>query len=88
MAIDRIQVTQNDKVFALTGPVELAMDLLQPYGLVTDDEPFGIRLAAFATLAPPEISTPRGPGNRRGRQAGGHPCGIAPASRAQGAIAL
>jgi hypothetical protein len=37
VAIDRIQVAQNDKVFALTGPVELALDSLQPYGLATDD---------------------------------------------------
>ena len=49
VAIDRILVAQNDKVFALTGPVELALDSLQPYGLATDDEPFGIRLAPPAT---------------------------------------
>jgi hypothetical protein len=50
VAIYRIQVAQNDKVFALTGPVELALDAVQPYGLVTDDEPFGIRLAAVGNL--------------------------------------
>jgi len=50
VAIDRIQVAQNDKIFALTGSVELALDSTMPFGLATDDEPFGIRLAASGDL--------------------------------------
>ena len=51
IAIDRIQIAQNDQVFALTGPVELAVDSTANYGLVGEGEPFTIRLAAWGNLS-------------------------------------
>lgn len=51
VAIDRIQVSQDGAPFALTGPVELAMDATEPYGLFVGEEPFTIRLAAWGNLA-------------------------------------
>lgn len=51
VAIDRIQIGQTDEVFALTGPIELALDSSALYGLAVDDEPFGIKLAAWGDLA-------------------------------------
>lgn len=50
VAVDRVQLAQNAEVFALTGPVEIALDSSAPYGLAVDDEPFGVKLAAWGRL--------------------------------------
>lgn len=50
VAVDRVQAAQDGKPFALTGPLEVVMNSTVPYGLVQDDEPVEIELAAYGQL--------------------------------------